>query len=269
MLHRWSRLINGCMDNEVAPGPPRLFQESPIECLRTAFKSDDVTIFLARRLRKPRKTRKARGRGGGDVGAAVGSVKFTAKHLFVCDRAIVRRTFNKPRVLREKIFEWRKKIKNNKTKKNSETFSSVRHQNCSSRGFRFKCKWKFSCFNFFSEWNWRTFAWKVTEFVGNLCKFSVSIGVFGDKVVLSKIWAIFVQVPESCFIFRRAVLETWSAVGLLAVVTSQLPAFCGNSRSIAIIASLGSLPFVYIGHVTRRWSFPTAARKINHRSLIA
>lgn len=110
---------------------------------------------------KPRKPRKSQGKWWGCRKAAVGRVKFTAKHLFVCARAIVRRTFNKPRVLREKIFERRKKIKNNKTKKNSETFSSVRHQNCSSRGFRFKCKWKFSCFNFFSEWNWRNFAWKV------------------------------------------------------------------------------------------------------------
>lgn len=35
--------------------------------------------------------------------------------------------------------EKKRRLKNNK--KISVTFSSVRHQNCSSRGFRFKCKW--------------------------------------------------------------------------------------------------------------------------------
>lgn len=31
-------------------------------------------------------------------------------------------------------------------------FSSVRHQNCSSRGFRFKCKWKFLVLIFSMRW---------------------------------------------------------------------------------------------------------------------
>lgn len=68
------------------------------------------------------KMKKGKKKGGGDEETVVGSVKFTAKHLFVCNRAIVRREFNKPRVWSEKKVEKEKKLKITKSKKK---FSNV------------------------------------------------------------------------------------------------------------------------------------------------
>lgn len=78
----------------------------------------------------------------------VGRVKSTRRRQLQVCSLYVRIVFGKRRVSRRKaaVFLVRKL----KIKKFERSFSSVRHQICSSRGFRFKCKWKFFLCRFIS-----------------------------------------------------------------------------------------------------------------------